>query len=110
MRRYPQIRQVVDESCPGLLTQRPVADDLVADWRAVAVAVDGPEARPAPASLTADSTTPTGIYSDASVGEPPAAATAAGTGASDDLEGPVSVATDGSPALPRNAHASEKRH
>ena len=52
VRRYPEIRDVVDESCPGLLPQQLVADDFVADWRAVAVVVDRPEARPAPASPT----------------------------------------------------------
>lgn len=70
---------MVDESCPGLLPQQLVADDFVADWRAVAVVVDHPEARPAPASPTDGRATRTATYPNDPVSEPPAARVAADT-------------------------------
>ena len=81
LRRYPEIREAVDEECPGMFAERPLADDFVADWRAVAAVVDRPEARPAPASPTDGRATRMATYPNDPVSEPPAARIAADTAA-----------------------------
>lgn len=40
LRRYPEVRDVVHDACPGMLAGRLLADDLVADWRAPAPTVE----------------------------------------------------------------------
>lgn len=64
-----------------MLPQWPIADDLVADWRAVAVAVDRHEAKPAPASPTDGRATHRGTCSDDPTCESQAARIAADTAA-----------------------------
>ena len=62
-----------------MLTERFLADDLVADWRAVAVAVERPEAGSAPVSPTDGSAAHRGTCSDDPACESPAARIAADT-------------------------------